>query len=589
MALFADYHDGFVLPNARFNPTATSGSGLLTPPESPKSGYAELPTSTHCHAPVTDEHHELPPSYRRGRPEPEKQSVQPDLSGVSETIYTIIEQVIEQKLAEAMGPLRLNIRRLDSENTDLQTQNDRLEQQLHALQNISVTASNNLELLSSISSQLSHTRGNSRSGIAVSNRNFASSLEARKDIARRTLNLGSQDWSYSNLHTRKTCAMGLTPVKKTPSKTGRSPARDRRSQSRGFKESDSASNLLQKTPNHARDSSFSHTLPTDEQKRGNGRVVGRSLIMWARPRMAEKLLLHLHYECTRHKIVLPWDSIAHRLHPGSSGAAVVQHLNRVRKELIREGHLVPPVCQKPSSGSGVDPGIRGFVRLDPDGEDKETTRPVRFDEKYDDLRFNLPDSFQHSGDEDDCTPDSPSPVRTQQSRVCSGPPSVTDESVTDSLRRFDQSWSPMRSFRSPTRKQRSEIDELDNPLLTRSFDTLTSVGSAPTSAPSTQSLWQEAPFPQYSPMGLYPYAKQHSEFPSSFSGYMTLPPDYSMFTAVEPFAGCQEDSGMSANCSHILGNARHEEESLTMSVDERFDDTCETRDSHGNVAVTRDL
>lgn len=136
----------------------------------------------------------------------------------------------------------------------------------------------------------------------------------------------------------------------------------------------------------------------------------------------------------------------------------------------------------------------------------------------------------------------------------------------------------MRSFRSPTRKQRSEIDELDNPLLTRSFDTLTSVGSAPTSAPSTQSLWQEAPFPQYSPMGLYPYAKQHSEFPSSFSGYMTLPPDYSMFTAVEPFAGCQEDSGMSANCSHILGNARHEEESLTMSVDERFDDTCETRD-----------
>ncbi|KAM3475198.1 hypothetical protein MY5147_003859 [Beauveria neobassiana] len=380
--------------------------------------------------------------------------------------------------------------------------------------------------------------------------------------------------------------MGVTPVKKTPSKTGRSPAQDRRSQARVNKDSDSATALLQTTPNHNRDTSFSHSLPTEMQKRNNGRVVGRSLIMWGRPRMAEKLLLHLHYECTRHKIVLPWDSIAHRLRPGSSGAAVVQHLNRVRKELIREGHLVPPVCQKPSSTSGVDPNIRGFVRQDPNGDDKDTTRPVRFDEKYDDLRFNLPDSFQHSGDEDECMPESPSPVRLQQPMFCSGPPSATDESVTNSLRRFEQSWSPQSSYCSPTRHQRSEIDEIENPLLTRSFDTATSVGSAPTSAPNTQAQWQEVPFPQYSPMGLYSYQKHPSTLAASFSGYFTLPSNYSMFTNDEPFPACQEERDMQTDFSQALSELKQEDdETSAMAVDENFIDACDVRDSPDSMTM----
>ncbi|KAM3531789.1 hypothetical protein NHJ13051_000525 [Beauveria bassiana] len=380
--------------------------------------------------------------------------------------------------------------------------------------------------------------------------------------------------------------MGVTPVKKTPSKTGRSPAQDRRSQARVNKDSDSATALLQATPNHNRETSFSHSLPTEMQKRNNGRVVGRSLIMWGRPRMAEKLLLHLHYECTRHKIVLPWDSIAHRLRPGSSGAAVVQHLNRVRKELIREGHLVPPVCQKPSSTSGIDPNIRGFVRQDPNGDDKDTTRPVRFDEKYDDLRFNLPDSFQHSGDEDECMPESPSPVRMRQPMFCNGPPSATDESVTNSLRRFEQSWSPQSSYCSPTRHQRSEIDELENPLLTRSFDTATSVGSAPTSAPNTQAQWQEAPFPQYSPMGLYSYQKHPSTLAASFSGYFTLPSSYSMFTNDEPFAACQEERDMQTNFSQALSELKQEDdEPSAMAVDESFIDACDVRDSPDSMTI----
>ncbi|TQV97613.1 chaperonin GroL [Cordyceps javanica] len=501
MPFLEENHDAFVLPTSRFNP-----NGLLTPPESPKFGHVSPPElASTLNSAITREPCNSPQMCRLGSPEAVPQSAQHDLTRVSETIYTIIEQVIEQKLAEAMGPLRLNLRRFDSENTDL--------------------------------------------GYQI----------------------------ICHLGSITICIMGVTPVKKTPSKTGRSPAHDRRSQSRGCKDGDSAITLLQRTPSHAREPSFSHSLPTEEQKRSNGRVVGRSLIMWGRPRMAEKLLLHLHYECTRHKIVLPWDSIAHRLHPGSSGAAVVQHLNRVRKELIREGHLVPPVCQKPSSNSTVDPNIRGYVRQDLDGDDKDTTRAVRFDERHDDLRFNLPDSFQHSGDEDECMPDSPSPVRIQHPRFCSGPPSTTDESVTNSLRRFEQNWSPMSSFCSPTRQKRSEVDELENPLLTRSFETVTSLGSAPTSAPSTQSQWQEDPWPQYSPMGLYPYAKQHTAFDAPFPGYFTLPTDYSMFPAGESFAEYQGEQAALVDCSQVMGDSKNEDQSQNMAVDENFGDTCDGR------------
>lgn len=157
MPSFADNCDGFVLPNARFNPAAQppSGSGLLTPPESPTSSKTPLPMPISTQRPVSTPHLDSPQSFRSGPSEPELQSAQHDLSRVSETIYTIIEQVIEQKLAEAMGPLRLNLRRFDSENTDLGCQVGHLEQQLHALQSISVTASNNLELMSSLANQLS--------------------------------------------------------------------------------------------------------------------------------------------------------------------------------------------------------------------------------------------------------------------------------------------------------------------------------------------------------------------------------------------------------------------------------------------------
>lgn len=85
---------------------------------------------------------------------------------------------------------------------------------------------------------------------------------------------------------------------------------------------------------------YSHIPPSQGQLAKNGRQKGRNLITWNRkspfpfpdgqkcfvkrivdifsplttgPRMYEKLLLHIQYECARHRVEVPWDHIAHRL------------------------------------------------------------------------------------------------------------------------------------------------------------------------------------------------------------------------------------------------------------------------------------
>lgn len=159
--------------------------------------------------------------------------------------------------------------------------------------------------------------------------------------------------------------------------------------------------------------------------------------------MGDKLLLNLYYECVRRNVILPWDAIAHRLHPGSSGAAIVQHMNRLRRELIREGHVVPPVCQKPGSKSKIDSNIRGYIRKDLHGDDKDTTRPVYFDETCEDPKLNLPDSFLPSDDEieDYFIPESPTPMRKQIQRALNGPPGTPKESLANPGYRYQQSVS----------------------------------------------------------------------------------------------------------------------------------------------------
>lgn len=93
--------------------------------------------------------------------------------------------------------------------------------------------------------------------------------------------------------------------------------------------------------------------------------------------MAEKLLLCIQYECALRGVTLPWDAIAHRLQPGSTESAIMQHLSRLRPTLLAEGHLIPPAPSRPGSVSAEEVVYRGFIRDDENG-DQEDSRGVRY-------------------------------------------------------------------------------------------------------------------------------------------------------------------------------------------------------------------
>ncbi|PQE24836.1 hypothetical protein CJF31_00008096 [Rutstroemia sp. NJR-2017a BVV2] len=89
------------------------------------------------------------------------------------------------------------------------------------------------------------------------------------------------------------------------------------------------------------------------------------------PRMTEKVLLCLQYECLRAGIELPWKKVATRVCPGTSDIAVLQRLVKVRSRMLTEGHLVPPPLHKrPAKG---DRKLRGYIR----DETKDNPRAVR--------------------------------------------------------------------------------------------------------------------------------------------------------------------------------------------------------------------
>ncbi|KHJ30418.1 putative heat shock protein mitochondrial precursor protein [Erysiphe necator] len=115
---------------------------------------------------------------------------------------------------------------------------------------------------------------------------------------------------------------------------------------------------------------------------------GLALLMILGPRMMEKLLLNIQYECFKAKIRIPWDEIVHRLEPGCSGPSAVQMLNKMRDVLITEGHMIPPAM-----GNGIqpDPDIRGYVR-DFSTEIPAGTRILRWTETYPNASRSLSDS-----------------------------------------------------------------------------------------------------------------------------------------------------------------------------------------------------
>ncbi|EPE07443.1 heat shock protein mitochondrial precursor [Ophiostoma piceae UAMH 11346] len=140
-----------------------------------------------------------------------------------------------------------------------------------------------------------------------------------------------------------------------------------------------------------------HIPLTLEQRRALGRTAGRGLIPWTRPHMNDKLLLIMYYELARHQIEVPWDEVAHRLHPGSSGGAINQHLNRVRLDLAGKGHLVPPPIPKTNgSGFSTDPTVRGYMREDDEDTGSVKLVPVKYNHVWEDRKVNLPDGFDAS-------------------------------------------------------------------------------------------------------------------------------------------------------------------------------------------------
>lgn len=109
--------------------------------------------------------------------------------------------------------------------------------------------------------------------------------------------------------------------------------------------------------------------------------------------MIEKAFLHLLYECEVRNINLPLDFVAHRMYPGATGDALRQRAERLRKELIAEGHLVPPKAGK--KRTNLNPKVRGYIRKHPgDADNILETREVLFTEPLDDIEFNDPTGYQ---------------------------------------------------------------------------------------------------------------------------------------------------------------------------------------------------
>ncbi|KAI8164092.1 Cyclin-dependent kinase 8 [Colletotrichum sp. SAR 10_70] len=85
-----------------------------------------------------------------------------------------------------------------------------------------------------------------------------------------------------------------------------------------------------------------HQLPSEEQKKANGRYTGRKLVQWNRQPVAEKFLLALAFECEKKGIELPWDEAAHRFRPNVTGNAARQYVTKMSKRHLEEGRVVPP-------------------------------------------------------------------------------------------------------------------------------------------------------------------------------------------------------------------------------------------------------
>jgi len=102
----------------------------------------------------------------------------------------------------------------------------------------------------------------------------------------------------------------------------------------------------------------------------------------------EKVLAILRFECKKKGIEVPWDLVMRRLCPGATAQSLLQYLDKLRPQMLKEGHLVPPPLS-----SARTPGlenIRGYIE-ERFGTEKTLIRAVGWDEQIEDRKFNRVD------------------------------------------------------------------------------------------------------------------------------------------------------------------------------------------------------
>lgn len=104
------------------------------------------------------------------------------------------------------------------------------------------------------------------------------------------------------------------------------------------------------------------------------------------PRMVEKLLLCVQYECHKSGVKIPWDKVVERLNPGSKGSSALQQLNKMRDTLVAEGHVIPPALGKADIPDPL--WLRGYAR-DFSSVAPTATRSVRWSELIEHPKENL--------------------------------------------------------------------------------------------------------------------------------------------------------------------------------------------------------
>jgi hypothetical protein len=98
--------------------------------------------------------------------------------------------------------------------------------------------------------------------------------------------------------------------------------------------------------------------------------------------MDQLLLLTIQYECSKQGIVLPWGAIANRFaaEKGPTGKCMVQHLSKLRLEMLNRGAWVPPLAGRSKASMNDKVDVRGVIRIGTTEDNQPVYRDIEWDE-----------------------------------------------------------------------------------------------------------------------------------------------------------------------------------------------------------------